>query len=411
MDIITYLKLILQFLIIMATIKLTIFKAKVLKDGSHKIRVAICHKQETCYIITRFKIDNLSQFKNGQVVKQTDAAVTNTKLRNLLNKYQDRLDSIGCISLYDCKQLREILINVGADTIVTTFQTVSSSYIKELIEDKRENYATLLERNCRYFTEFTRGDFLLSEITPQIVNNYARFLRNTKKLGETSIGMAMSRTRTIINRAKREQLVKYDIDPFEYYSIQAAPERELDISKEDFIKIRDCKPKEKKLRVARDLFCLSYYLGGINLIDLLAIDFRNAKQIEYIRTKSRNTKKGDRRISLTIPDEAKPIIKEWINKNTGKLDFGYKFTYSNFSRYLSRCIAALAVYASVERKVVYYSARKSFVQHGFEIGIPLEVLEYCIGQSMKANRPIYNYLKIMRSHADDAIRKILDGVR
>lgn len=284
----------------MATIKLTIFKAKVLKDGSHKIRVAICHKQETCYIITRFKIDNLSQFKNGQVVKQTDAAVTNTKLRNLLNKYQDRLDSIGCISLYDCKQLREILINVGADTIVTTFQTVSNSYIKELIEDKRENYATLLERNCRYFTEFTRGDFLLSEITPQIVNNYARFLRNTRKLGETSIGMAMSRTRTIINRAKREQLVKYDIDPFEYYSIQAAPERELDISKEDFIKIRDCKPKEKKLRVARDLFCLSYYLGGINLIDLLAIDFRNAKQIEYIRTKSRNTKKGDRRI-IVLP--------------------------------------------------------------------------------------------------------------
>ena len=25
-------------------------------------------KQETCYIITRFIIDNLSQFKNGQVV-------------------------------------------------------------------------------------------------------------------------------------------------------------------------------------------------------------------------------------------------------------------------------------------------------------------------------------------------------
>ena len=31
----------------MATLKLTIFKAKVLKDGRHKIRVAVCHKQET----------------------------------------------------------------------------------------------------------------------------------------------------------------------------------------------------------------------------------------------------------------------------------------------------------------------------------------------------------------------------
>ena len=42
----------------MTTLKLTIFKAKVLKDGRHKIRVAVCHKHETCYIVTNFVIDN-----------------------------------------------------------------------------------------------------------------------------------------------------------------------------------------------------------------------------------------------------------------------------------------------------------------------------------------------------------------
>ena len=73
-------------LISMAILKLTIFKAKVLKDGRHKIRVAVYHKQETCYIIIRFIIDNLFQFKNGEVVKRSDAAMINTKLRNLLNK-------------------------------------------------------------------------------------------------------------------------------------------------------------------------------------------------------------------------------------------------------------------------------------------------------------------------------------
>lgn len=50
-------------------------------------------------------------------------------------------------------------------------------------------------------------------------------------------------------------------------------------------------------------------------------------------------------------------------------------------------------------------------QHGFELGIPLETLEYCIGQTMKQNRPIFNYVKIMRQHADAAIRQILDNVR
>lgn len=206
----------------MATLKLAVTPDKVAKDGSHKIRIALGHKSVTRYIVTRFKIDHLSQFKNGQIVKRPDAAIINTKLRNLLNEYQEKLDSIRCIQMYDCRQLREILINsTTAGHTAATFQAVAGSYITELIEDGRGNYAKLLERNCRYFTEFTKGEFLLSDITPEIIHNYARFLRNTKRVGETTIGMMMSRTRTIINRGVKKQLVKYDVSPFAYYSIKS----------------------------------------------------------------------------------------------------------------------------------------------------------------------------------------------
>lgn len=85
----------------MATLSLTIFKAKVLKDGRHKIRIAVRHKHETSYIITRFIIDSESQFKNGQVVKRPDAAMMNTKLRNLLNEYQEKLDQIKYANYMD----------------------------------------------------------------------------------------------------------------------------------------------------------------------------------------------------------------------------------------------------------------------------------------------------------------------
>lgn len=30
---------------------------------------------------------------------------------------------------------------------------------------------------------------------------------------------------------------------------------------------------------------------------------------------------------------------------------------------------------------------------------------------MKANRPIFNYVRIMRKHTDNAIRKILDNLK
>lgn len=96
---------------------------------------------------------------------------------------------------------------------------------------------------------------------------------------------------------------------------------------------------------------------------------------------------------------------------SGKLVFGRYETRSKVDNLLFRQMQNLATEAGISRKLIYYSARKSFVQHGFEIGIPLETLEYCIGQSMKKNRPIFNYVKIMSKHADLAIRQILDNLK
>lgn len=397
--------------IIMATLKLVIIPNKVLKDGTHRIRIAIGHKKETRYISTRYKVEKITQFKDGQVINIPDANIINKKLRNLLNEYGDMLDIIKSIHLYSCSQLREMLSNGFKSDTAATFQSVSKEYISELCQDGRENYAALLERNCRYFTDFCKGEMLLSSITPQLILNYSRHLKNNYRLNETSIGMFMSRTRTIINRGKRQQLVKYDIEPMAYYKIPSSPERELDISISDLKKIRDCNPDRKKFIVARDIFILSYYLAGVNMIDLMSYDFRNTDRFEYVRIKSRNQKQGDKRISFTIPPEAGTIIKRWMNKNTGRLDFGYILAYRNFSQYMTRTIKRLGTDLDIKGRVVYYSARKSFVQHGFELGISLEILEYCIGQTMKTNRPIFNYLRIMRTHADKAIRQILDNLK
>ena len=395
----------------MATLKITVIPGKIAKDGSHKIRVAIGHKQETRYIVTNIKIDSLSQFKNGQVVKRPDAGIINTKLRNLLNKYQERLDGINHIEMYSCKQVREMLID-GCDkhTSKATFQSVSMDYVEELANNHRANYATLIERNCRYFTDFCKGDFLLSDITSEIIENYEHFLRRKESMGETTIGMMMSRTRTIINRGIKKGLVAYDVHPFVGFKIKSSPVREVDISVESFNKIRKSEFREKKFRVARDLFCLSLYLGGINLIDLLRIDFRNGPIIEYVRTKSMRMTQGRNTICITIPEQAKPIIDTWMNKRTGRLDFGYKLSYPNFYRYLTRSLSSLADKLGIKEKVVYYSARKSFAQYASEIGIPDSVIDYCLGHSDKSRGIIRYYTKVRQKQAEIAINRVIDYV-
>ena len=396
----------------MVTIKLALLKGKRAKDGTYKIRIAIGHKSETHYITTRFSVNSPSQFSQGVVVGTPDAHAVNVKLRHLLNDYEQRLERVSDPDQYTAKELRGLLKDMRSNgtSSAETFTGVTEQYVKELRQDGRDSYADMLTFNLKRFKEYTGGDMFLSQFSTQTVTDYERWMRR-QGMSQTTISMHLSMCRTIINRSIRAQMVRYDVHPFTYWKRPADEEREIDISVEDMRKIRDYTPTLKKHIVARDIFLLSYYLGGINMVDLLAVDFRNIKILEYVRHKSRNTKQSDKRISFTIQPEAQAIIDRYRTRN-GRLDFGYKFAYKNFVCYVNNALKEIAATIDLDigRKICYYSARKSFVQHGFDLGISLEVLEYCIGQSVKSNRPIFNYLKIMRRHADNAMRMIFDNL-
>lgn len=396
----------LNFLIIMATLSLTIFKAKALKDGRHKIRIALRHKHETTYIVTRFIISE-NQFKNGQVVKHPEASAINRKLRNILDDLQEKLDSIKHLELYSCRQIKEI---ISTDNLSDeqTFSSACSNFVDYLKSEGRDSYALSIERVGRYFRDFGRGDILLSDLTPSLVQNFAAFIRK-RKVTETTVNTMLAQMKSVVNRAIREWNISYDIHPFVTTRISAAPIRKLDLTVQNFNKIRESSPEKRKLIMARDLFCLSFYLGGMNLIDIMQTDFRK-DVLEYSRSKTKGRMQSDYVITFTIPSQAREIICRWMDKRTGKLDFGYKFTYHNFSQYVTYSLGDLAEELNIDERVTFYSARKSFAQYASEIGIPDGIIDYCLGHSDKSKGVIRYYTKVRQKQADMAISRVIDYV-
>ena len=396
----------LNFLIIMATLSLTIFKAKALKDGRHKIRIALRHKHETTYIVTRFIISE-NQFKNGQVVKHPEASAINRKLRNILDDLQDKLDSIKHLELYSCRQIKEI---ISTDNLSDeqTFSSACSNFVDYLKSEGRDSYALSIERVGRYFRDFAKGDMLLSDLTPSLVQNFAAFIRK-RKVTETTVNTMLAQMKSVVNRAIREWNISYDIHPFVTTRISAAPIRKLDLTVQNFNKIRESSPEKRKLIMARDLFCLSFYLGGMNLIDIMQTDFRK-DVLEYSRSKTKGRMQSDNVITFTIPFQAREIICRWMDKRTGKLDFGYKFTYHNFSQYVTYSLGDLAEELNIDERVTFYSARKSFAQYASEIGIPDGIIDYCLGHSDKSKGVIRYYTKVRQKQADMAISRVIDYV-
>lgn len=390
----------------MAILKLTIVPAKVLTDGRHKIRIALAHNSGTRYIPTECIVDDMSQFREGQVVNHPEAAAMNVKLRNLLNHYQKVIDSIYDVQAYSCSELRELLIKKKDYTNVK-FSDAANEYLSELVEEKRVKSEKLYRLAGNSFIN-SQGDLLLTMITPRNIKQYGASL-DERGLSPTTIKIYLTLLKVILNYAVKRNMVRFEIDPFEFYRMPSANIRELDLTVEELKSIRDLEAPKYNIGVVRDIFMLSYYLGGINLVDMLEIDFRKT-WIEYYRRKTKNKKNGESKTAFSIQPEAREIIEKYIQKN-GKLVFGKYKTFGQCYSVVSRKMEELAELAGISKRVVYYSARKSFVQHGFELGISLETLEYCIGQSMKTNRPIFNYLRIMRGHADKAIRTILDNLK
>ena len=387
----------------MATLKAVILPTKKLKDGTHKIRIAVSHLQDTRYIVQNLTVDKTSQFRNGKVVGRPDSALMNAKINAELDKLQSVLDRIDP-DLYTCAQLKDFLVANSKPSSVTISQAGNEHIEKQKKKTTRDSYS----RTLRYFIKAV-GDIPMEIITSQTIEDFDEYMYK-KKLSDTTRAIHLRQLKAFITTQIERGNITYKVKPFYDVVIPDSAERELDITPDEFKAIRDIELKAKHHRVARDLFCLSFYLGGMNLIDLMQINFKNTDTISYVREKTSATKKGGRQIVFTIPDEAKPIIKEWMGRN-GKLDFGYKYAYKNFRNYTGARLKEVVELAGIDKRVVFYSARKSFVQHGFELGVSLEVLEYTIGQSMKKNRPIFNYVRIMKDHADKAIRKILDNLK
>ena len=395
-------------LIIMTTFSIVIVPTKRLANGKHRIRIAVAHQAQTRYIATPFILDSISQLKKGRVVRHENAAQINLCLQRTINEYILILSSIKHANQLTCTQLIHSIQEEERKKYLT-FDVIAKEFLSTLQSESRIKSYKLYKTAISHFNRFLKKehDIPLEQIRPSHIHQYQNFLEK-KELSSTTVRIYLTLIKVILNYAIKMDYIHYKVHPFAACILPSSRIRNLDLTVDELKSLRDVSLKEQNLLIVRDLFMLTYYLGGINLKDLLDYHFEeNNLILSYIRHKTYRTKHGENEIVFSIQPEAQQIISKY-RTDKGFLKFGpyesYNKVYSLIYRYLSR----IAREAGITSSISYYSARKSFAQHGYNIGIQIETIEYCIGHSMKSNRPIGNYIRVMRSHADIAMRRIFD---
>lgn len=386
----------------MAIISLTIVKSRPLKSGGYNIKVALAHAGRTTYISTPYNVDNAGQWRAGRVVGRADAAQVNKRLRHILDTYQQRIDELPNAVL-TVQQVRQLITQ--APLTKPTMQQFCSQFAASLDRQHRTSYASNIRYTAAALADCFGASMMFDGLTKFQIRDFENHLRSSGQ-SDTTINIRMSHLKTLVNTAILAGVVEYRQHPFLGYTPPRKHVREIALTIDQLHTLRDFAfaddASRRRFECARDLFMLSFYMGGVNLIDLVAIDFRGGVAT-YKRSKTSNE------VRITIPPEAHAIARRYMGAD-GRLDFGYHFgNYNDFRSMVGRSLRMMRDLVGIPF-LCYYSARKTFVQFGYELGIPLYLLEYAVGQTVKdqQRRPIYNYFVIMQRDADAAVRKILD---
>lgn len=388
-----------------------VLQHKAIKNGSNAVRISIAHNGETRYLKSPVAIDSPNEFKNGIVVKRPDAVFLNTMLRKFMNRVQDITQSIEYVNGLTCSELVAI-INHRLKAPQTSSSPTIVSVFNEYIESARiSNRSIALFKECfKSIRSFFADDLTVDQVKYNTIMKYEKHLRNIGN-SDSTIRTKMALLSKIIVYARRCEYVPAGFNPFSDYSAPEATVRDCWLTIDQMATLRDAPLKGAMENRTRDFIMLSYCLGGINIVDLLNINFkalRKSSKLRYIRKKTARQPKINKYVEFSIPPQA------WVYIDKLMMDDGYLGTKyqrrSLLHDYFSQCIKSLRNQTGIDN-LVYYSARKSFAQHAFMLGVPTSVIDYILGHKLnKSGKSLFNYIYVTPEMATDALKKVLDNL-
>ena len=388
----------------MTALNPVIVPAKVLRGVKHKIRIGVSHNGTTRYIVTDIIIDSAAEFRNGQVVRRGDATAKNIKLRTLMQKYQGIIDGMEFTNCLSCSELVKAVVSKDHEESVTVRQV-----FEEMMDVgiRKESSRIVMVRAFRAIGTVFDTSKMVKLVTRHDVMTAVAMMRKAGLSG----GTVCNRIRLLLSVIHFAQKCGYTTFPsftFEGIDLPKASIRDSWITVDELRAIRDVRLTRSTEQI-RDVFMLSFYLGGINIADLARIDFSKVTggKLKYERKKTERSEKANKFVEFRVPDEAAEIIGR-LSVNGRILVGGRTVTQYMVQHHVSKLRDMLGI-----DNLVFYSARKTFSQIAFSLGISTSVIDYILGHSLGSGRGscLYHYISVTPEMATEAIRKVLDFVK
>lgn len=320
----------------MATVSAKVFEHHKKADGTYNVKICIHHKGQRKYLDTNHYVVKKQLTKDYKV---KDPFIAD-KVEQLLRDYRKVISDLDeRLDYFTAESLRDYLRDKDEDVDFIKF---CDQHIERLRKEKRTGTANNHRKIRNSLVDyFNRSSVSIKEINSNMLMAYERYLRSErtmkrinqlgneittteKGLSDSGLYNQMRDLRTLFNVARdhynNEDLGIYRIKhyPFKKYKLGSPPlTKKRNNTLEQVLTIRDCVTKPRsRAELAKELYMLSFYLCGINAVDLHQIterDIRNGR-LDYNRSKTKGKRKDHAFISIRIVDEAKPLMEKYLGK-------------------------------------------------------------------------------------------------
>lgn len=388
----------------MSSIKVVLYTSKTLSNGEHPIMLRVIKDRKIKYISLQHSCSvelwdektNLPR-KKHPLYKELIISIEKKKLeanKLLLELSHDEKD----VSAEEIKtKLKKSVLN--RKTVFYYFDEV----IKKLENTGRIGYASIFKSTKNSISTFRNGkDLHFSDITPSFLTKYEDSFYE-RGVAMNSVFVFMRTLKTLINYARKDNMVREDFNPFKdisFSKFRRIKTKKRAITKEEIQKIVKLKIKDDQgLINARNYFLFSFYNRGINFIDMAFLQWGNIRNDRLLYTR-RKTKENFN-IELLPPVKGileyyKPLTYEDNNSFVFPiLSHSYKMPKSinnrldKILRIVNADLKILAKEAGITEKLTTYVARHSYATILKRSGISTSVISEAMGHDSEKTTKIY----------------------
>ena len=266
----------------MASVKPFIKNDFVKNSGKANIKIRVSHKSETRFISTEWDIEPKFMRKDGSInPSYTLSTKLNRALRERLIEYEEIIIDLGAEVRY--MDINTLVSRLKRDGNNADFIQYAQDRIKEYEAENKHNtartYGNVISVLHKSYTKLP-----FSSITPTLLDTFNSHLK-VNGVSQSTRSQYLSVLRSIFYHALKKKIVKVD-NPFTGITFTREKNKKSSVSVEDIRTIANGKfSKAQQLSV--DMFMLSLFLMGANLVDILYLkqDSLQCDFITYVRRK------------------------------------------------------------------------------------------------------------------------------